>query len=222
MMPTTLATGRVAPNPTPRRDPGPVSRSLWDSTVDVLRGFHPPDETQRKTQESMLAYVLAHPDATSRDCTPDHVTASALIVSSDGARVLLALHGRAGRWFQTGGHLEGVDASLAAAALREATEESGLDDLVLYGDGPVCLDVHPAPCLTPGVRNHLDVQYLAVSIGAGAPAVSDESLDVRWFDVDDLPADVDAAVGALAATAAARLSGSHSRPGSRRGSRPGS
>ena len=36
-----------------------------------------------------------------------------------------------GRWLQTGGHIEPEDASLEAAALREAGEESGLADLEL-------------------------------------------------------------------------------------------
>ncbi len=40
---------------------------------------------------------------------------------------LLTLHPRFGRWLQLGGHCEDTDADIAAAALREATEESGID-----------------------------------------------------------------------------------------------
>ena len=91
--------------------------------------------------------------------------------------------------------------------MREATEESGLTDLSLVTGGPVRVDVHPAPCRTPGVRDHLDVQYVAVSRGAGQPVVSDESLDVRWFAHDDLPAGADASVRALVTAARSRLVG---------------
>jgi hypothetical protein len=38
-----------------------------------------------------------------RDGVPEHVTASALIVSADHTRVLLTLHARLGRWLQTEG-----------------------------------------------------------------------------------------------------------------------
>ena len=77
---------------------------------------------------------------------------------------------------------------LAEAALREGREESGLEALTLVGDGPLLLDAHPAPCATVGAERHLDVQYLATTPSSGSPLVSEESLDVRWFAVDELPA----------------------------------
>ena len=40
--------------------------------------------------------------------------------------MLLTLHRKVGRWLQLGGHCEPADTTLAGAALREATEESGL------------------------------------------------------------------------------------------------
>lgn len=179
--------------------------SLHADVVASLRSYNPPDPDQVRLREDYLAYVLEHDDATWRTCVPDHVTASALVVSPSGDRVLLALHRRAGQWFQTGGHLEAGDTTLAGAALREGAEESGLTDLVLLGDGPVRLDRHPAPCSTPGVRDHLDVQFVAVSRGVGEPVVSDESLDVRWFDAADPTVSADASVRSLVAAAAERV-----------------
>ena len=44
---------------------------------------------------------------------------------------LLTLHPRLGRWVQLGGHCEDGDADIAAAALREAREESGIDGLTI-------------------------------------------------------------------------------------------
>lgn len=111
------------------------------------------------------------------------------MLSNDGSRVLLNLHRKARRWFAFGGHLEPDDQSLAAAALREGTEESGLSGL-LVDPVPVHLSLHTVDFCDPrGQVRHCDVRFLA-RLGADAdPVVSDESLDVRWFGVDDVPTD---------------------------------
>jgi ADP-ribose pyrophosphatase YjhB (NUDIX family) len=100
-----------------------------------------------------------------------------------------AHHGKIRKWLQTGGHCEPSDASLAAAALREATEESGIGGLRLLGTAPVGLDQHETPCAT-----HLDVQYAALAPAGARAAVSEESLDVRWFAYDEVAQVADASV----------------------------
>ena len=127
--------------------------------------------------------ALEHPDALRRSHGPAHLTASGLVLDPSGDAVLLVLHTKVRRWLQPGGHVDDGDASLAAAALREATEETGVADLVV-DPVPVLLDRHPAPC---GVEEHLDVQFLVRAPGRSAPGVSEESLDVRWWPVDALP-----------------------------------
>jgi hypothetical protein len=37
--------------------------------------------------------------------------------------------------------------------------------------------------------HHLDVRYLAIVPAGTAPVLSEESLELRWFDVDALPTD---------------------------------
>jgi 8-oxo-dGTP pyrophosphatase MutT (NUDIX family) len=117
--------------------------------------------------------------------------------------VLLTLHGRLGRWLQTGGHIEPTDTTLEAAAVREAHEESGLDDLLL-NPSPLLLSRHEVPCGPVRPTYHLDVQYLALAHQVLNPEFGDESLDVRWFDHDQLP-EVDGSVVALVRAAGIRL-----------------
>jgi hypothetical protein len=50
----------------------------------------------------------------------------------------------------------------------------------------------------------LDVQFMALADRAAAPATSEESLDVRWFPITDLPSETDDAVRMLVANAATR------------------
>jgi 8-oxo-dGTP pyrophosphatase MutT (NUDIX family) len=166
--------------------------SLYADALDVLDHWNAPDEQQERLRAAYLDHLEAHHDGLWRSAFPDHLTAGALVVSPDRRRVLLNLHRKAERWFHFGGHLEPGDATLAGAALREATEESGLTGLVVDAE-PLHLSRHAVAFCDPrGTVHHLDVRFLAVAEPDGLPLVSEESLDVRWWPVDDLPTqDVD-------------------------------
>lgn len=159
------------------------------AAIEVLRRWTPPTAEQARLRDLYVDHLAAHAHGLSKRCQPDHLTAGVLVISDDGRRVLLNLHRKAQRWFAFGGHIEDTDESLAAAALREGLEESGIADLVLDPE-PVHLSLHAVPfCGDSGNVRHLDVRYVArVPLGT-QPVVGDESLEIRWFDVDDLPTD---------------------------------
>jgi 8-oxo-dGTP pyrophosphatase MutT (NUDIX family) len=71
----------------------------------------------------------------SRDNFGMHVTAGALLVR-DGAEILLVDHLSYGMTLQPGGHLEPQDASLLDAAVRELTEETGVDAGKVFATSP--------------------------------------------------------------------------------------
>lgn len=163
--------------------------SAHADALAVLRAWSAPDDEQELLRTAYVAHLEAHPDGLYKPCFPQHLTAGCLVVSDDGRRTLLNLHRKARRWFAFGGHIEPGDASLAGAALREATEESGLSGLVLDPE-PIHLSLHPVPfCHLGGEVRHLDVRYVARVPVDTVPVISDESLAIRWFGVDDLPTD---------------------------------
>lgn len=170
---------------------------LGDSCRRTLEAWAAPDADQARLRDAYLSHLDRHADGWSRRCPGAHLTASSLICSADGSRVLLVLHRRLGRWLQTGGHIEPGDASLPDAALREAREESGLPDLRLIPE-IVQLDRHEVPCGPVRPAYHLDVRYVIVADPNGSPVVSDESDQARWFDRGGLPA-VDESVRTLIA-----------------------
>jgi 8-oxo-dGTP pyrophosphatase MutT (NUDIX family) len=178
--------------------------SLHADATDVLTRWRPPDAEQAALREHYLRHLALRPDGVWRECHPDHVTASTLVLSADRGHVLLTLHRRLRRWLQLGGHCEPGDPTLCAAAHREAAEESGIDGLTV-DPVPVLLSRHEVPCGPLRPAHHLDVQYVAQA-GDGAFAVrSSESDDLAWFGVDALPGEVDASVRALVEGSLGRL-----------------
>lgn len=117
-----------------------------------------------------------------RERLAGHYTASAWLVDAPGGRLLMTHHRKLDRWLQLGGHADG-DRDLAAVALREAEEESGLIDLVVSPE-IFDLDRHwiPGRGDVPG-HWHYDVRYVVRATGSEAFAVSDESHALAWRDI---------------------------------------
>ncbi|WP_460356857.1 NUDIX hydrolase [Mycobacterium sp. ZZG] len=179
--------------------------SLHQSTVDVLTAWNPPDHAQDSLRHAVLAFLAARADGCLRECVPGHVTGSALVIDHSGRHALLTLHPRIGRWLQLGGHCEPDDQTIVAAALREATEESGIDGLTIAPE-PAALHVHPVTCSLGVPTRHLDVQFVVRAPAGAQPVRSDESLDLRWWPLEALPQDCDFGLTQLAAAAAAAAS----------------
>ena len=163
--------------------------ALHADAVRALTAFVPCDDRETGLRTHYLGLLERGPAALMRDGGPEHLTASALLVDAAGERTLLSLHAKSGQWVQLGGHVEPGDATLAGAALREAAEESGIAGLRLVGDDPVDLDRHELGSAFGRCRVHSDVRYVVVAPPGAVEAVSDESLDLRWFGWDALPAD---------------------------------
>jgi 8-oxo-dGTP pyrophosphatase MutT (NUDIX family) len=179
---------------------------LREEAQALLDRWQAPDPQQERLRTGLLAHCAAHPDAMWKQGPPAHLTASALVLNASLDKVLLTLHAKAGMWFQFGGHFEPGDAGVHAAATREAREESGIAGLELHPQ-LVHLDRHRLLAAGFGrCREHLDLRFAGVVAYEGDHAVSEESLDVRWWPVDSLPPESGAEIAPLA-EAARRLLG---------------
>ena len=175
---------------------------LADDLRELLTSWSAPSAAQEVLRRDYLAYLDAYPDATAKSGPPAHFTTSCLVVDAAGERVLLTLHRKVGRWLQFGGHMEDTDATIAAAAWREAVEESGLPPQSLTLRPRLAqLDRHALGSGFTRCTEHLDLRWVAVAEAGAEPVVSPESLDVAWWPVDALPPDTEASIHELVALA---------------------
>lgn len=181
---------------TERAEPGPPRRSpVWRDAIATLTRFEAVDSDQAELRRAYLA-ALADDTAVFKAGPAIHLTASCIVFDHRSERVLLTMHAKARAWLQFGGHLEVGDPTLYAAARREVREESGIDDVEV---DPRVLELHRH---TLGARfgrcaEHLDVRFAGWAPPGAEPQCSPESLDVRWWPIDALPAEVVSDLGML-------------------------
>jgi 8-oxo-dGTP pyrophosphatase MutT (NUDIX family) len=179
---------------------------LREDALDALGTWQAPDPHQERLRTELVEHCSAEPAALWKQGPPAHLTSGAIVLNPGLDRVLLTLHRKAGLWLQFGGHFEPEDASVLAAATREAREESGLYDLHL---DPRIVELHRHRLIAPAFgrcAEHLDVRYAGVVDDSADFTVSEESVDVAWWPVDALPPESAGEIGPMV-RAARRLLG---------------
>lgn len=116
------------------------------------------------------------------------VPAASVVVADGMGRILLQRRSDNGMWALPGGAMH-MGESLPDCAVRETREETGLDVEIVGIVGTYTNPRHVFAYDDGEVRQEFSICFLARPT-SGQLAVSDESTDVRWFDlaeVDALP-----------------------------------
>jgi len=156
--------------------------------IDSLTRYARTCPEHRSLADDYAGFAVLAPDVFTRAHLAGHFTGSAWVVSRDGERALLLHHAKLDRWLQPGGHADG-DTDLAAVALREAEEETGLPGLVVES-GIFDLDRHGIPARGAEPEHwHWDVRYVVRCSGDETPRLNNESRAFAWRAIDELAGD---------------------------------
>jgi len=161
------------------------SNHLGDA-VAVIERYEPQETSQQRCKAAVLDFIGLHEDALHRSCAPGHLTASCWVVNHEGNRGLILYHAKIKRWVQPGGHADG-DANLAAVALREATEETGIENLEVW-TAPVDIDIHLFVNRAQVEPDHLhhDLRFVVRAPPGAHFSGNHESEELRWVETAEL------------------------------------
>ena len=156
--------------------------------LQLLADYKPFDTTEQAMLARTIAFVGEQPDCFRRSLLIGHVTGSAWIVSPDRSQVVLIHHRKLDRWLQPGGHADG-DPDVAAVALREAQEETGLTRLRLVHPVIYDVDVHPIPARNDEPAHlHYDIRFLLEADPNEPFRQTAETKAIRWVSIGEVGA----------------------------------
>ena len=158
--------------------------------LEQLRRYAPVCEQEERDRAKMLSFLEHGETPFSRANETAHFTASAWIVDRTRTKVLFVYHKIYDSWSWVGGHADG-EADLAAVALREANEETGITSgRLVTGDilslEIITVEAHIRKGKYVAPHLHLNLTYL-VEADENEPLTlnEDETKGVRWFTFDE-------------------------------------
>ena len=158
--------------------------------LEKIRAFRPLCEQEERDKLLFEQAFSSHDDIFDRACLPCHMTASGWIVNGARSKVLMAYHNIYDSWSWLGGHADG-EYDLLSVALREAKEESGVEDVkAVNGDilsiESLTVDGHVKKGIWVPSHLHLNVTYL-LEADDSAPlrARESENKAVSWFTPEE-------------------------------------
>ncbi|HJD55491.1 MAG TPA: palindromic element RPE2 domain-containing protein [Rickettsia endosymbiont of Pyrocoelia pectoralis] len=116
-----------------------------------------------------------------------HFTASAFLLNHDKTKFLLTHHKKLNKWLQLGGHCKS-DNDILAEAIREAREESGINEIEIISDQIFDIDVHYIPERpNEPAHYHYDIRFLLKTVNNDNFIKNDESQELKWFSFAGYP-----------------------------------
>lgn len=160
--------------------------SKHKKTYDLIENYQPLYQKELIFKEKMLELIYTCEDCFLRSCRVGHFTASAFLMNKELTHVLLMHHTKLDKWMQLGGHCDG-DSDILNVAIKEAQEESGINEIKPLSAEIFDIDIH----LIPPNRNdeshyHFDVRFLLHAYNDDKIQKNHESKELRWIEKDSM------------------------------------
>lgn len=159
--------------------------------IDQINSYHPICLQEKSDKTVMLEAIATFPqNILSRNNTIAHMTSSGFIVNYDLTKTLMIHHNIYHSWGWTGGHADG-NPDLAHVAIKEATEETGVD-ATLASKEIVSLDIlpvfsHMKNGMFVNTHLHFNVSYLLFADETQIlKSKPDENSGAQWLPLNKI------------------------------------
>lgn len=155
-----------------------------------IEKYSPCCEQEERDKPVILSFMNNNADAFERSNLIAHMTASAWVVNPARDKVLMVYHKIYDSWSWTGGHADGEE-DLAAVALREVQEETGVKSARLLSDEIFSLEIltvdgHEKRGEYVPSHLHMNVTYLIEADNTDTLKIcEEENAGVQWFTPED-------------------------------------
>ena len=112
--------------------------------MQEIRQYKPYNEQEEKDKALILTCMDAYDNLLTRENPVAHFSSSGFIVNKTRDKVLMIHHNIYNAWSWTGGHTDG-ETDFLGVAIREAKEETGVQEVKVLSEGILSLDVLPVP-----------------------------------------------------------------------------
>lgn len=161
--------------------------------LKVVQDYKPFEESDARAKESFLQFINAFGDNLyTRDNLVAHISPACWIVNKERTKVLLAHHNLLDKWAILGGHADG-EKDLLKVALKEAREESNLENIRVVSGDPIDLAVVVFPehvkkgKVIPSHLHYYTTFLLEADENAEASMNPNENSAVGWVKFEDIP-----------------------------------
>lgn len=159
---------------------------------EELKRYEPYNDQEKATKELMLQAISIFNDAIlSRTNQIAHFSASSMILNEDHTKVLMIYHNIYKSWSWTGGHAD-EEKEMLSVALKEAKEETGVQELRLLKEGLWGIEALPVWGHVKrgnyvATHLHLNFSYLfEADENQPLKIKEDENSGVMWIELNQL------------------------------------